>query len=112
MLKKTEIPNLYINASSTFETEEDFVDYIKYANALLVAQGKKEYFDLSDDAKTKKVERRYIENSTKWREEHIMPYVEALENCQYVGIPGDHLIYQQKPDDVAEAVEQFLEALE
>lgn len=55
MLKKTEIPNLYINASSTFETEEDFVDYIKYANALLVAQGKKEYFDLSDDAKTKKV---------------------------------------------------------
>lgn len=38
--------------------------------------------------------------------------VEALGNCQYVGIPGDHLIYQQKPDDVAEAVEQFLEALE
>lgn len=88
MLKKTEIPNLYINASSTFETEEDFVDYIKYANALLVAQGKKEYFDLSDDAKTKKVERRYIENSTKWREEHIMPYVEALGNCQYVGEEG------------------------
>ncbi|MGN0350136.1 MAG: alpha/beta fold hydrolase [Roseburia sp.] len=112
MLKKTEIPKLFINASSSFQTKEDFVDYIEYANALLVAQGKEEYFDLSDEAKTEEMARRYIDNSTKWCKEHIMPYVESLWNCQYMGIPGDHLIYQQKPDEVAEAVEKFLEALE
>ena len=111
MLKKTEIPKLMINASSAFQTEKDFVDYIEYANALLVAQGKEEYFDLSDEAKTKEVAQRYIDNSTKWREENTMPYIESLGNCQYVGIPGDHLIYQQKPEEVAKAVKNFLKTL-
>lgn len=40
MLTETNIPKVYVNASSSFETEEDFVDYIKFANALLAAQGK------------------------------------------------------------------------
>ena len=112
MLKETEIPKLFINASSSFRTKEDFVEYIEYANALLVAQGKEEYFDLSDEAKTEEVAQRCIDNSAQWRKTHIMPYVESLGNCQYVGIPGDHLIYQQKPDEVAEAVEEFLEGME
>ncbi|MGN0342139.1 MAG: hypothetical protein ACI4DO_05030 [Roseburia sp.] len=112
MFTETEIPKLMINASSSFETEEDFVDYIEYANALLTAQGKEEYFDLSDDAKTAEVAQGYIENCAQWREEQIMPYIESLGNCQYVGIPGDHLIYQQKPDEVAAAVEKFLKTLE
>lgn len=111
MLKKTEIPKLMINASSAFQTKEDFVDYIEYANALLVAQRKEEYFDLSDDAKTEEVAQRYIDNGTKWREENTMPYIESLGNCQYVGIPGDHLIYQQKPEEVAKAVKEFLKTL-
>ncbi len=73
---------------------------------------KEEYFELSDEAKTQEVAQRYSNNSAQWREEHTMPYVESLGNCQYVGIPGDHLIYQQKPDKVSEAVEKFLETLE
>lgn len=108
MITENDIPKVYVNASSSFETEADFVDYIEYANALLLAQGKEEYFDLSDDAKTAEAAQRYIENSAKWRKEHTMPYVSALGNCQYVGIPGDHLIYQQKPDEVAAVVEKFL----
>lgn len=111
MLKKTEIPKLIINASSAFQTKEEFVDYIEYVNALLATQGKEEYFDLSDDAKTKEVAQQYIDNSAKWREEYVMPYIETLGNCQYVGIPGDHLIYQQKPEEVAKAVKNFLETL-
>lgn len=112
MITENDIPKLFINASSAFETKEDFVDYIEYANALLVAQGKEEYFDLSDEAKTEEIAKRYIDNSTQWCEEHTIPYVESLGNCRYVGIPGDHMIYQQKPDEVAEAVEKFLETLE
>lgn len=73
---------------------------------------KEEYFELSDEAKTQEVAQRYSNNSAQWREEHTMPYVESLGNCQYVGIPGDYLIYQQKPDKVSEAVEKFLETLE
>ncbi|MDD6071064.1 MAG: alpha/beta hydrolase [Clostridiales bacterium] len=112
MFTETDIPKVMINASSSFETEEDFVEYIEYVNALLTAQGKEEYFDLSDDAKTAEVAQRYIESGAQWCEEQTMPYVEALGNCQYVGIPGDHLIYQQKPDEVAAAVEKFLKTLE
>lgn len=102
----------FASVSETKLAEEDFVDYIEYANALLTAQGKEEYFDPSDEAKTEGVAQRYIENCAQWREEHSMPYVESLGNCQYVGIPGVHLLYQQKPDEVAAAVEEFLKTLE
>lgn len=112
MLTETEIPKLMIDAGSSFQTKQDFVDYIEYANALLAAQGKEEYFDLSDEDKTEEVAHKYIDSCTRWREEHIMPYVDSLGNCQYVGIPGDHLIYQQKPDEVAAAVDEFLKTLE
>ncbi|MGN0387132.1 MAG: alpha/beta fold hydrolase [Lachnospiraceae bacterium] len=111
MLTENDIPKVYVNAGSAFETKEDFVDYIEYANATLTAQGKEEYFNLSDDVRTKEVAQKYIDSSAQWRREHIMPYIEALGNCQYVGIAGDHLIYEQKPDEVAEAVERFLETL-
>lgn len=97
---------------SAFQTKKDFVDYIEYANAILVANGKEKYFDLSDDVKTEEVAQRYIESSAQWRAENTIPYIDALGNCQYLGIAGDHLIYQQKPDEVAEAVELFLETLE
>lgn len=107
-----DIPKMYINATSSFETKEDFVDYIEYANANLTAWGQEEYFDLSDDAKTEEVAQRYIDSSTQWREENAIPFMENVGNCQYVGIPGDHLIYQQKPDEVAEAIDVFLDGLE
>lgn len=112
MLVKTKIPKVYINASSAFKTKEEFVDYVEYANALLVAQGKPKYFDLSDDAKTEKVAQKYIDSCTKWRVEHIMPYVESLGNCKYEEVAGDHLIYQQKPNEVAEIVKSFLERID
>lgn len=112
MLKQTEIPKVYINASSSFQTTEDFIDYIEYANATLSANGKEDYFSLSDDAKTKEVAQRHIDSGTQWRENNIIPYIEALGNCEYVGIPGDHLIYQQKPDEVAEEIKKFLGTLE
>lgn len=112
MLTQTEIPKVYINASSSFQTTEDFIDYIEYANATLSANGKEDYFSLSDDAKTKEVAQRHIDSGTQWRENNIMPYIEALGNCEYVGIPGDHLIYQQKPDEVAEEIKKFLGTLE
>lgn len=112
MLTPTEIPKLYISASASFQTTEEFVEYIEYANAILTADGKEEYFSLSDDTKTKEVAQRYIESCKKWREENTIPYMESIGNCEYVAIPGDHLIYQQKPDKVAEAVEKFLGTLE
>lgn len=111
MLKKTEIPKLFINANSAFQTKEEFVDYIEYVNALLVANGEEEFFDLSDEAKTEEAAQKHIESGACWREENTMPYIEALGNCRYVGIAGDHYIYQQKPEEVAKAVEEFLKTL-
>ena len=64
MLTQTEIPKVYINASSSFQTTEDFIDYIEYANATLSANEKEDYFSLSDDAKTKEVAQRYIDSYT------------------------------------------------
>ena len=41
MLTQTEIPKVYINASSSFQTTEDFIDYIEYVNATLSANERK-----------------------------------------------------------------------
>lgn len=110
-LTKTDMPKIYINASSSFETTEDFVEYIKYANANLTAGGRKEYFNLDDSAHTEEVAKKYIASCAEWRESRVMPYIEALGNCEYIGIPGDHLIYEHKPEDVKKALNSFINSL-
>ena len=53
------------------------------------------------------------ESSSKERQEtyerFIKNYVEKLGNCKYVNIPGDHYIYEYKPDEVEKEVQSFLD---
>ena len=48
----------------------------------------------------------------KYRETELQPYLDKMGNCELVLLPGIHCIYDQRPDDVAEIISDFLERIE
>ena len=47
----------------------------------------------------------------KYRETELQPYLDKMGNCELVLLPGIHCIYDQRPDDVAEIIKEFLESV-
>ena len=48
----------------------------------------------------------------KLRDTELQPYLDKMGNCELVLLPGIHCIYDQRPDDVAEIISDFLERIE
>lgn len=46
------------------------------------------------------------------RETVLYPYAEKMGNCEVVLLGGDHLIYEQKPEECGEIVKTFLDGLD
>ena len=110
---KNEIPKVYICASSSFETEEDVREYFEYANDKMTSAGSEPPYKSMLEADTfSEVAQNIVDASKDFYEEITEPYIALLGNCDYVAIPGDHLIYEQKPDEVAKALVEFLERVE
>lgn len=42
----------------------------------------------------------------------LTPYFEKLGNCRLVNLPGDHLIYEYKPDECGQIIKAFLDELD
>ena len=51
----------------------------------------------------------YLEIGRDYKERVLLPYIEKLGNCELVNLPGDHLIYEQKPDECGEIIREFIE---
>ena len=47
-----------------------------------------------------------------YKERVLLPYLEKLGNCELVSLPGDHLIYEQKPDECGQIIIDFIDGLE
>ena len=45
------------------------------------------------------------------RQDVIYPYAERLGNCKVELLPGDHMIYEQKPDECGKMIKEFLDGL-
>jgi len=66
------------------------------------------YLDDIDIEKNKKAVHKFIEKSNTAYETEIVPFVDAVGNCQLARMPGDARIYEQKPEGVTEALIDFL----
>ena len=105
-----DVPKLYICASWGFETKEEIVEYHKWINRQIEING----FDMEpkateyDDEKIRQI----LDDYEKVREDIIYPYAEKMGNCKVVCLGGDHMIYEQKPDECAEIIAEFLMELE
>ncbi|MCM1273587.1 MAG: alpha/beta hydrolase [Clostridium sp.] len=105
-----DVPKLYICASWGFETEEDIIEYHTWVNRQIEMND----MDLQplptqySDEMIKEI----LDNYEQARQETIFPYAEKLGNCKVVCIGGDHMIYEQKPEECAEVMIEFLKGLE
>ena len=109
IMKENAVPKLYIDAA--YYTKEDMKEYYR----TLYDNGMQWLF--ADDINPQNEEAMDIlwEKDGKVRvanyERFIKNYVKNLGNCKYVNIPGDHYIYEYKPDEVAKEVKVFIEEL-
>ena len=109
-----DIPKIYI--STAYFTAEDIE-----ADGILTDEMIDE---LMDDRRERKAElprsqeeRRqmalddYLEIGRDYKERILLPYLEKLGNCELVSLPGDHLIYEQKPDECGQIIRDFIDGL-
>ena len=107
-----DIPKMYICASWGFSTVDEITEYNKWVNRQIEIndidspgfpteyEGNEELLD--DLLNAYKEAQREI----------IYPYAEKMGNCQVVLLPGDHMIYQQRPDDCGRLILEFIDQLD
>lgn len=47
-----------------------------------------------------------------YKQRILLPYLEKLGNCELISLPGDHLIYEQKPAECGQIIRDFMDGLE
>lgn len=105
-----DVPKLYICASWGFGTKEEILAYNKWINRQIEIN----HQDMEprsadyDDETMQKI----LDNFEKLRQDVIYPYAEKMGNCKVVCLGGDHMIYEQKPEECAEIISGFLRELE
>lgn len=105
-----DIPKLYICASWGLETKEDIIEYNKWINRQI------EINDL--DMELKRVEfddetvKEILANYEEARQNTIYPYADKMGNCEVVCLGGDHMIYEQKPEECGRIIKDFINGLE
>lgn len=109
-LMENDVPKLYICASWGIQTKEDLIEMNKWVNRQIEIND----FDLPlrstryDDPEDLQ---EILDNYKKAREETIYPYAEKMGNCQVICVAGDHMIYQQKPEECGSVIKEFIETL-
>lgn len=53
-----------------------------------------------------------VERLEELRQEIIYPYAEKMGNCEVVLLGGDHMIYEQKPDECGVIIRSFIDGLD
>lgn len=105
-----DVPKLYICSSWGFETAEEINEYHTWLNR------QKEINHIEDgpsrtdfdDEEAQKI----LDSFKKAREDDLYPYTDKMGNCEVVCLAGDHMIYEQKPEECAEIISKFLDGLD
>lgn len=105
-----DVPKLYICASWGFESWEEMQENIAYINRQIEKNG----LDMPprEDIEDEAVRKAILEDYEKARTEVLFPYLEKLGNCRYEALPGDHMIYTQKPEECGKLVKDFIDELD
>lgn len=107
-----DIPKLYICSSWGFQTEKEILEN----NIWTKRQIEKNHLDVEvqteenayDDEKMKQL----LDEYSRVREEILYPYIERMGNCEIICLPGEHMIYEQKPAECGEIIKSFMDKLE
>lgn len=105
-----DVPKLYICASWGIQTKEDVIESNKWINRQIEINNmdmKSRPLEYEDET-LKKILTSYEEA----REKIIYPYAEKMGNCEVVCLAGDHMIYEQKPEDCGRIIKSFVDKLD
>ena len=105
-----DIPKLYICASWGVQTKEDIIETNRWINRQIEKNNlgfEQRTLDYDDETVNE-----ILANYEKARQETIYPYAEKMGSCEVVCLAGDHMIYQQRPQECGEIVKTFVDGLE
>ena len=104
-----DIPKLYICSSIGIQTREELIEYFEWVghqieiNNLNMAK-------IDTNPSDEYVEN-YLSMLEQYRNDIIYPYADKLGNCKVVCLGGDHMIYQQKPEECGVLIKEFIDTL-
>ena len=107
-LNTNAIPKLYICASLGYHTKEDFTNDGITAGSLIgyLVDPSLEHAD--DDTIYAEALTQLEQIRTEWYD----PYIKKLGNCKIVELPGNHVIFFDKPDACCKIVADFVDELD
>ena len=103
-IKPNDVPKVYICSSWGFQSGQEIDEMLAWDKQECEFTGRKQ---------PKFPESGYdMDMLQKLRDTELQPYLDKMGNCELVLLPGIHCIYDQRPDDVAEIISDFLERIE
>jgi hypothetical protein len=106
-IAKNDVPKLYICASWGYETREDIVKHIQWCNKYKSVNG-----NLSDETPTDATVNELLQQYQHLRQNILTPYLERMGNCELVLLAGDHKIYEHKPVECGQLIQDFLDKID
>ena len=100
-MKQNDVPKVYISSTFAFRTKEEIDEMLEWDKRECEFKGMNQPRFVADVD--------YIKN---YFDTEFQPYIDKLGNCELVLLPGIHCIYDQRPDDVAEIISDFLDRIE
>ena len=105
-----DVPKLYVCATWGAQTADDLIERNRFLNR----QIEKNRLDMPllpteyDDATAQAI----LERMDELRRTVIRPYADKMGSCRIVLLPGEHMIYLQKPDACGTIIRDFLDELD
>ncbi len=96
-IKSNDIPKIYI--STNYQTIGDVRDYLMYS------------YGEADEAEAQE---RFEEEKSAEKQDYYKKrteYINKLGSCKEINIAGSHFIYEQKPDEVAKTIKNFVDGI-
>ena len=107
-IKSNDIPKIYIESSHGARTIEEEKEVLKWVKKRKQELGLKTITTTPSDDKITQL----IEQNIEMEKEQIIPYIELLGNTEIILLPGDHYIFEQKPDELTRIIKDYINDLD
>ncbi|MGM9875101.1 MAG: alpha/beta fold hydrolase [Bacilli bacterium] len=101
-----DIPKIYICSHTGFRNRSEFKEHLKWIQNRQKEIGMS-VLNMPSDKKIDEQIMQFIE----WEDKSIKPYINKLGNTKIIYIPGDHMIFEEKPEELAKEIKKFIKRL-
>lgn len=107
-IKSNDIPKIYIESSRGARTIEEVKEDLKWVTKRKQELGLETISTMPSDNKLTQL----IEQNMELEKEQIIPYTDLLGNTEIKLLSGDHYIFEQKPDELARIIKDYINDLD